>query len=50
MKSMYGKQIRGIERSTFLIDPHGILRHEWRKVSVPEHIPAVLAQLKQLTA
>jgi peroxiredoxin Q/BCP len=49
-KTNYGKKYMGIERSTFLIDPHGILRHEWRKVSVPEHIPAVLAQLKQLTA
>jgi len=34
MKSMYGKQVRGIERSTFLIDPQGKLSKEWRKVSV----------------
>ena len=32
MKSMYGKQVRGIERSTFLIDPEGIIRHVWRRV------------------
>lgn len=48
MKSMYGKQVRGIERSTFLIDPHGILRHEWRKVSVKEHVAEVLQTLKEL--
>lgn len=34
LKAMYGKQVRGIERSTFLIDPNGLLIHEWRKVKV----------------
>ncbi|MDX1835978.1 peroxiredoxin [Legionella taurinensis] len=48
MKSLYGKEVRGIERSTFLIDPQGILRHEWRKVSVPGHVDDVLATLKSL--
>lgn len=48
MKSMYGKQVRGIERSTFLIDPQGILRHEWRKVSVKGHVADVLATLSSL--
>lgn len=48
MKSMYGKQVRGIERSTFLIDPQGVIRHEWRKVSVPGHVDEVLAVLKSL--
>ena len=48
MKSMYGKQVRGIERSTFLIDPQGILRHEWRKVSVKGHVAEVLQTLKKL--
>jgi len=42
MKSMYGKQVRGIERSTFIIDPEGILAHEWRKVSVKGHVQEVL--------
>ena len=37
MKAMYGKQVRGIERSTFLIDPNGLLIHEWRKVKVKNH-------------
>jgi peroxiredoxin Q/BCP len=50
MKNMYGKQVRGIERSTFLIDPDGCLAREWRKVSVKGHAADVLATLKQLQA
>lgn len=46
MKSMYGKQVRGIERSTFLIDPQGKLIKEWRKVSVKGHVDEVLSALK----
>jgi peroxiredoxin Q/BCP len=42
MKNMYGKQVRGIERSTFLIDGSGALAQEWRKVKVPGHAQAVL--------
>ena len=42
MKNMYGKQVRGIERSTFLIDPKGVLKQEWRKVSVSGHAQEVL--------
>lgn len=49
MKNMYGKQVRGIERSTFLIDKQGILRHEWRKVSVKGHVDAVLEAIHSLT-
>lgn len=45
MKSMYGKQVRGIERSTFLINPEGLLIHEWRKVSVKGHVEDVLHTL-----
>ena len=48
MKSMYGKQYRGIERSTFLFDPEGILRHEWRNLSVKGHVAEVIATLKNL--
>lgn len=48
MKNMYGKQVRGIERSTFLIDEKGILRHEWRKVKVKDHVEIVLATVKEL--
>ena len=42
MKNMYGKQVRGIERSTFVIDGKGVLRQEWRGVKVPNHAQAVL--------
>ena len=45
MKSMYGKQVRGIERSTFIIDGQGLLKHEWRKVKVEGHVDEVLAAL-----
>ena len=46
MKSMYGKQVRGIERSTFLIDPEGHLHQQWHKVKVPGHVQDVLTALK----
>jgi len=42
MKNMYGKQVCGIERSTFVIDTQGILRKEWRGVKVPGHVQEVL--------
>mgnify|MGYP001309569230 FL=1 len=48
MKNMYGKQVRGIERSTFLIDRDGVLRKEWRGVKVPGHVDDVLAAVKAL--
>ena len=48
MKNMYGKQVRGIERSTFLIDERGVLRREWRKVKVPGHVDEVLAAVREL--
>jgi thioredoxin-dependent peroxiredoxin len=47
MKNMYGKQVRGIERSTFLIDPQGVLVREWRKLSVKGHCEQVLLTLKE---
>ena len=47
-KSMYGKKFMGIERSTFLIDGKGVLRHVWRKVKVNGHAAAVLAAVKAL--
>ncbi len=49
MKNMYGRQVRGIERSTFLIDAKGTLVNEWRKVKVQGHVEAVLAAAKALT-
>lgn len=48
MKSMYGKEVRGIERSTFIIDPQGNIRQEWRKVTVKGHVEEVLHTLKTL--
>jgi peroxiredoxin Q/BCP len=48
MKNMYGKQVQGVERSTFLIDKNGVLRNEWRKVKVDGHAEAVLFAVKQL--
>ncbi len=42
MKNMYGKKVRGIERSTFAIDVNGIMRREWRGVKVPGHAREVL--------
>ncbi len=48
MKNMYGKQVRGIERSTFLIDAAGKLRREWRRVKVDGHVDEVLEALKAL--
>jgi peroxiredoxin Q/BCP len=43
LKNMYGKQVRGIERSTFLIDADGNIAEAWRGVKVPGHAQAVLA-------
>ena len=48
MKNLYGKQVRGIERSTFLIDPAGQLAAEWRKVGVKGHATAVLEKVRAL--
>jgi len=42
LKNMYGKQVHGIERSTFVIDKDGILRHEWRGLKADGHAQEVL--------
>jgi peroxiredoxin Q/BCP len=47
-KNMYGKKVLGIERSTFLIDAAGVLRREWRKVTVTGHAAEVLEAVKAL--
>jgi thioredoxin-dependent peroxiredoxin len=49
MKNMYGKQVLGIERSTFLIDPEGKVAKEWRKLSVKGHCEQVLAALMAIS-
>ena len=47
-KNMYGKKVRGIERSTFVIDKDGRLAGEWRGVKVPGHVEEVLSFVKAL--
>jgi peroxiredoxin Q/BCP len=48
MKNMYGKKVRGIERSPFVIDGKGKLRREWRGVKVPNHVDEVLAYVQSI--
>jgi len=48
MKNMYGRQVRGIERSTFLLDAQRKIRREWRGVKVPGHAQEVLDFVKTL--
>ena len=47
-KNMYGKQVQGIERSTFVIDGEGVLRQEWRKVKADGHAAEVLKVVQAL--
>ena len=47
-KMLYGKPVRGIERSTFVIDGNGMLRREWRAVKAPGHATEVLEFVKSL--
>lgn len=48
LKNMYGKQVRGIERSTFLVNADGILVQEWRGLRVPAHVEQVLEAARAL--
>ena len=48
MKNMYGKQVRGVERSTFVIDGRGSVRRQWRGVKVPGHAQEVLESVTSL--
>lgn len=48
MKNMYGKQVRGVERSTFVIGADGTLLREWRGLKVPGHVDEVLAFVESL--
>lgn len=47
-KKLFGKETRGVERSTFLIDAAGVLRQEWRQVKVKGHVDAVLDAARRL--
>jgi len=46
-KKLYGREYMGIDRSTWLIDPQGVIRRIWRKVKVPGHVEAVLQALRE---
>ena len=48
MKNMYGRQVRGIQRSTFVLDSTRAIRREWRGVKVPGHAQEVLDFVKEL--
>lgn len=48
LKKMYGKEYMGVERSTFLISPEGIILESWRKVKVKGHVEEVTARLSEL--
>jgi thioredoxin-dependent peroxiredoxin len=48
MKNMYGKQVRGIERSTFVVDRKRVIRREWRGIKVPGHVQEVFEFVKTL--
>jgi peroxiredoxin Q/BCP len=48
MKNMYGKQVRGIERSTFVLDRKRVIRREWRGIKVPGHVQEVFEFVKTL--
>ena len=48
MKKLYGKEVRGIERSTFVIDGKGKLRHELRGIKVPSHVDEVLELVRAM--
>jgi peroxiredoxin Q/BCP len=47
-KIMYGKKVKGIERSTFVIDADGVLRQEWRGIKVAGHVDEVLDVIQKL--
>ncbi|MDP2769496.1 MAG: redoxin domain-containing protein, partial [Giesbergeria sp.] len=49
-KIMYGKKVKGIERSTFLIGPDGLVAFEWRGLKVPGHVEEVLKAIKSINA
>lgn len=48
LKNMYGKQVRGIERSSFLVNADGVLVQEWRGLRVPGHVDQVLEAARAL--
>jgi peroxiredoxin Q/BCP len=49
-KKLYGREYMGVVRSTFLVDPQGVVREAWTNVKVPGHAEAVFARFKELQA
>lgn len=50
IKPMYGKEVRGIDRSSFLINPNGVLVKQWRKVKVANHCDELLQAIKHFAS
>jgi peroxiredoxin Q/BCP len=50
LKSMYGREYMGVDRSTFIIDSSGKIRKEWRGVKVKGHVQEVLEAVEELTS
>ncbi len=50
LKKRYGREYYGVERSTFLIDPEGVIRKVWRNVRVKGHVEEVLQALRELAS
>lgn len=48
LKKLYGNEYMGVERSTFLIDENGVLKKEWRKIKVKQHVEEVLSAIEAL--
>ena len=48
LKSIYGREYIGVDRSTFLINKKGIVEKEWRSVKVKGHVQEVLEKIKEL--
>ncbi len=48
LKKMYGREYYGVQRSTYIINPQGIIAHSWEKVKVSGHVEEVLQTLKEL--
>jgi peroxiredoxin Q/BCP len=48
LKKMYGREFHGVVRSTFLVDPEGVVAHIWRKVKVADHVEVVKKRLEEL--
>ena len=48
-KNMYGRKSMGVVRTTYLVDPKGVVAHRWDKVKVDGHVEDVLATVTRLS-